>query len=120
MTLTYGHDLSAWEAAREEARQILVECARQGEAIAYSELVGEMKTIRLEPDSNALAGMLGQISAAEYDSGRGMLTVLVIHKGGDMMPGRGFFELAEELGEVFDDDDELWITQFKKVIDAWK
>jgi hypothetical protein len=40
--------------------------------------------------------MLGEISL-EGAAGRGMLSVIVVHKDGDMQPGPGFFELAEEL-----------------------
>ena len=35
--------------------------------------------------------MLGDISSAEDDAGRGLLTVVVVHKSGDMKPGPGFF-----------------------------
>lgn len=48
-----------------------------------------------------------------------MLSVLVVHKGGDMKPGKGFFELANHLG-LSGDDDAIWIEQFKKVCEAWK
>ena len=42
--------------------------------------------------------MLGEISSEEDAAGRGMLTVLVVHRAGDMQPGPGFFELAKQLG----------------------
>ena len=31
-------------------------------------------------------------------AGRGMLSVIVVHKVGDMQPGPGFFQLAKKLG----------------------
>jgi len=43
--------------------------------------------------------------------GRGMLSVIVVHKEGDMQPGPGFFELAGELGR--DTSDILVLVGWK-------
>lgn len=43
--------------------------------------------------------MLGEVSVEEEAADRGLLSVLVVHKVGDMQPGPGFFELANELGQ---------------------
>ena len=45
-----------------------------------------------------MAAMLDEVSTEEFDGGRGMLSVVVVHKYGDMEPGPGFFKLAESLG----------------------
>ena len=111
---------SHWENAREEARQILIRRAREGQTIFYSELTGEMKTISLDPHEPALGQLLGEISRQEHAAGRGMLSALVVHKNDDQMPGRGFFELALELGEQFSDEVEFWVCQSKKVMDCWR
>jgi hypothetical protein len=98
----YGYENADWEAAKEEMRSILIERARVGGevkgTIPYSDLVNQVTTIHLEPDSYALAAMLGEISSEEDAAGRGMLTVIVVHKEGDMQPGPGFFDLAKRLG----------------------
>ena len=62
--------------------------------------------------------MLGEISTEENEAGRGMLTVVVVHKEGDMKPGPGFFELAQKLGRQVGDLDVFWISEFKRVVDA--
>ena len=49
-----------------------------------------------------------------------MLSVLVVHKNGDQMPGPGFFKLALELGEQFSDEMEFWLLQFEKVLACWR
>jgi hypothetical protein len=59
--------------------------------------------------------MLGEISSSEDEAGLGLLSVIVVHKDGDMMPGPGFFELAEELGRRFEDRTVFWITELKRV-----
>jgi hypothetical protein len=59
--------------------------------------------------------MLGEVSTNEHRAGRGMLSVLVVHKTGDMRPGPGFFDLARKLGYAFKDEDAFWINMVNKV-----
>lgn len=94
----YGFTDADWGAAKTEMTSILAARAKLRGMIPYSDLVAQVKTIKLEPDSFALAAMLGEISEAEDAAGRGMLTVIVVHKHGDMQPGPGFFDLAKRLG----------------------
>jgi hypothetical protein len=89
MVTRYGYASEAWDTVREEMQRLLIARARACRTIAYSELVEQVKTIRLEPDSHALAAILGEISEGEDAVGRGMLAVLVVHKDGDMRPGPG-------------------------------
>src|SRR5271168_4867351 len=93
----HGFALSDWEAAKEEARIIMIKRVRARSAISYSELVSQIRGIRLDPHDR-LDHFLGQISSEEDSKGRGMLTVLVVHKSGDLEPGKGFYELARPLG----------------------
>ena len=120
MTETHGYGLELWEEAREEARQILIRRAREERQITYSDLVGEMHAITLDPHDPALGSMLGQISRQEHVAGRGMLSVLVVHKTGDRMPGPGFFKLALDLDEQVVDEVAFWVKQLRKVIDCWR
>lgn len=119
MTAKYGFDIDDWNAAKEEMRQALIERARLRGMIPYSELVDQVTTIRLQPNSFALAAMLGEISAEEDAAGRGMLTVIVVHKDGDMQPGPGFFDLARELGRDTSDILQCWVDELRAVHRAW-
>jgi molybdopterin synthase catalytic subunit len=119
MTTKYGYDLDEWEAAKAEMREALVERAKVRGMIPYSELVEEITTIELEPNSFALAAMLGEVSTEEDAADRGMLSVIVVHKVGDMQPGPGFFELAEQLGRDTSDILKCWIEELKKVHRVW-
>lgn len=101
-------------------RQILIEKAKVSETIPYSGLTKQITTINIDPESYALAAMLGEISGAEDDVGRGMLSVIVVHKSGDMKPGRGFFEFAEELGRDTSDEEKCWVDELKKVYAHWQ
>lgn len=119
MTTIYGYEAQDWEAAKAEMQQILVERARLRGMIPYSDLVSRIETIRMEPDSFALAHMLGEISEAEDAAGRGMLSVIVVHKVGDMQPGPGFFQLAKKLGRDTSDKTTCWIEELRRVHAYW-
>jgi hypothetical protein len=119
METKYGYSLSAWNTAKEEIKQILIERAKVRGMIPYGELTEMVETISLEPWSFAMAAMLGEISTEEDAAGRGMLSVVVVHKYGDMQPGPGFFELAEELGRDTSDILRCWIEELRKVHAWW-
>jgi len=87
--------------------------------IPYSELVEKITTIELEPNSFALAAMLGEVSTEEDAADRGMLSVIVVHKVGDMQPGPGFFELAGQLGRDTSDILKCWVDEWKNVHRVW-
>jgi hypothetical protein len=118
-TTKYGDKAEDWEAAKEEMRQVLVERARLRGMIPYSDLVSRIETIRMQPDSSALGHMLGEISQAEDAAGRGMLSVIVVHKVGDMQPGPGFFQLAKKLGRDTSDILTCWVEELKRVHRYW-
>jgi hypothetical protein len=94
MTTEFGYEQHEWDQAKAELHEALVERAKVRGMIPYSELVEKITTIELEPNSFALAAMLGEVSTEEDVADRGMLSVIVVHKEGDMQPGPGFFELA--------------------------
>lgn len=119
MATKYGYPEDIWNKAKEEMRVILIDRAKNRGMIPYSELVRQIKTIHLEPDSYALGNMLGEISTEEDNAGRGMLSVLVVHKSGDMQPGPGFYELAKSLGKDTSDILVFWVAELKRVFAYW-
>lgn len=108
-----------WEAAKEEIHHILVEKAKQRAMIPYSELVGKVKSVAFNAYDRRLFAILGQVSFAEHEQGRPLLSVLVVHKTGDMQPGEGFFELAEALGRDTSEVLKAWIEEVQKVYQHW-
>ena len=88
---SHGFSADIWNAAKHEAREAMIEVAGREDTISYSDLVQRIKSCCLEPQDPRLAHMLGEISSSEDAAGRGLLTVVVIHKNGDMKPGPGFF-----------------------------
>lgn len=119
MTAAFGYETHEWDAAKAEMREALIERAKVRGMIPYSELVEKIRAIEFEPNSFALAAMLGEVSTEEDALDRGMLSVLVVHKIGDMQPGPGFFELAGELGRDTSDNLKCWVDELKKVHRVW-
>lgn len=115
----FGFSDEDWNVAKAEMRQILIERVRSGPTISYSELAGSVNSIDFEPDSFAFHHMLGEISTEEDSQGRGMLSVVVVQKDGDMQPGAGFFELAKKLGRDTSDTLKCWAEELQRVSDCW-
>jgi len=93
--------------------------AKRRGMITYTELVGSISSVQLQPHDTRLAHMLGEISTEEDEAGRGMLTVVVVHKLGDMEPGKGFYELAAYLGRDTSDLQRCWVDELHRVHAAW-
>jgi hypothetical protein len=108
-----------WEKAKAEIRVILIEKAKKRANIPYSDLVGMVKSVNFSPFDQRLFAILGQISVTENEQGRPLLSVLVVHKTGDMQPGEGFFELARALGRDTSDVLKAWIVEVQKVHQYW-
>ena len=112
---TFGFTASEWQAAKQEIRDLLVQRCKVRGMIAYSELVAHLTTVSVEPHDPRLFHLLGEVSRDEDAAGRGMLTSIVVHKTGDMEPGPGFFELAQQLGRDTSDLTKCWIEEVKIV-----
>jgi hypothetical protein len=97
----------------------MIEAARRRATIAYSELVAAIRAIHFQADEKPFHNLLGQISIEENAAGRGMLSVVVVHKGGDFRPGPGFFDLAHDLGRTIVARDDFWTEELQRVYDAW-
>ena len=115
----FAYSQAEWERGKNEMRAVLKQVAARRGMIAYSELSKKLTTIAIAPFGLPMSEMLGEIAEEEDAAGRGLLTVLVVHKSGDMEPGIGFYELAEKLGRDTSDRMKLWVTELHKVHDYW-
>lgn len=116
---TYGFTPQEWADAKREMKEILVVRAKVRGMIPYSELAAKIASILFEAHDQRLFHLLGELSQEEDASGRGMLSVIVVHKSGDMQPGPGFFELAKQLGRDTSDILKCWIEELKRVHAYW-
>ncbi len=73
---------------------------------------------------NQIAQLLGDISQSEHNQGRPMLSVVVVHgRHGESagMPGKGFFELAKQLGvQQGQDDMTFFVQELARAHAAWQ
>jgi hypothetical protein len=115
---TWGYPQSQWDAAKEEGRSEMIRTARRRSTITYSELAGVIKAISFQPDEKPFHNLLGQISIEEERAGRGMLSVVVVHRS-DHRPGQGFFELAHDLDHDVRDREKFWADELQRIYDAW-
>jgi molybdopterin synthase catalytic subunit len=116
---SHGFSQTEWVAAKREARDLMIARAKLRGMIAYSDLVEKISAVHLEAHDQRLFHLLGEISSEEDAAGRGMLSVIVVHKVGDMQPGPGFFELAKQLGRDTSDILKCWVAELKRVYAYW-
>lgn len=109
-----------WSALRAEMRQIMVETARHGQLITYSELCATLKTAYLHFRSPALVRLLVEIGTEEVKAGRPVLPAVVVSKQSGM-PGGGYFKITGENGEVEGSADPkaMWEADLKRVYEHW-
>jgi hypothetical protein len=119
--LKYGLTPKEWDDSKAEARDILI--ARASDhlgMIPYGELASKIKVATFQPHEYALWALIGEISEEEDDAGRGLLSVIVVHKNGDMEPGHGFYELASSRGRDMSDRVKGWIAEVHRVHAYWR
>ena len=114
---------TAWEQAREQAREHLISVAKKKKAlITYGDLAKKITARTFKhPRFVGLDKLLGEISEAEHHAGRGMLTALVVNKS-EGEPGRGFYKLARELKFGVSGNMAkglVWASQLHKVWTYW-
>jgi hypothetical protein len=108
-----------WRSAVDEAKCILRDQARDRLTITYSELASRLRSITIgyhDPDMDAL---LVDVSTEEFNDARPLLSVVVVHKNGDLEPGKGFYELADSLGFDTSDRQVFWIAELNRVFDFY-
>jgi hypothetical protein len=74
----------------QEARAILVACARAGEAITYSDMLALLGHAFTRPKMRALCKVLGVVDQAAQARGEPELAVLVVRQS-DGLPGQGWW-----------------------------
>ncbi len=115
----YGFSRSDWEQLCEKTQKILMEIARKRQMISYSDLAIKLGDPKIRADSPALASLLEYASRKSVDDIEAMISVVVVHKTGDMEPGKGFYSLADELGLDTEDQQKFWIDQLHAIHKAY-
>lgn len=105
-----------------ELKSMLTEAAKKGEPIHYED-IAPLYGFNYDKDADRaeVGRLLGIISEDELDAGRPMLSAVVVLKGGEAMPGKGFFDLARRRGRFRGGDEKLyWVSEFQEVCKYWQ
>jgi hypothetical protein len=100
--------------------QELIKVARKKSVTYYSDIaVLAGLNMDLQLDRNKIGKLLDEINRYEHAAKRPLLSAVVVHKD-EMIPGAGFFKLAQALG-LFDgvDRDKFYIQELRRVHDYW-
>lgn len=111
----YGFKLGVWEAAKAEARAVLVETARAKELITCAALVARIKTVALTPDDPRLTRLLFELGTEEAQEDRPLLPALVVQVLGEIEPRLEFVLLAEKLGRDLANPAAAWRRELDQV-----
>ncbi len=94
------------DALKDRLRQILIEQARTGTLVTYSDLAGRLGP--MPPQTiHQLTGLLEGLMAEDAEAGRPLLAALCVGRLRHNMPAPGFFMIAEALG-LFDTPKSDW------------
>lgn len=102
-------------------RERLIEIAKRQETISYSQLANDCDFFYSSiEERNHFHHLLGEISKFEVKNNRPMLSILVHHKGDILRnPGKGFFNLADELNQRKKGEDDLKLKN-RILTECWK
>lgn len=103
-----------------ELRERLRAVAQRRETITYQPIANALGIdLGLDSERGRLGRTLGDISRVEHADGRPLLSAVVV-LGSTNVPGKGFFDLARELGAHRSDDDLAFFTsELRRVHDYW-
>ncbi|WP_434618142.1 hypothetical protein [Azospirillum sp. B2RO_4] len=78
--------------------------------------------MRLSRDRNKISKVLYEISWEEHQNGRPLLSVVVVRGRNGVPtsnPGKGFYVMARGMGFEFQDDEQFFREELKRVHDYW-
>ncbi|GAB1422617.1 hypothetical protein MASR2M15_28540 [Anaerolineales bacterium] len=116
----YGHLLENWLAAKQQMREILIQCAQAQQTITYGELSSQITAARIPAHSYGMVAMLSSIVNDDEAEEKGHLATLVVRKS-DGRPGPGYYHRALAIGLIDENNLEAyWQAAFEKVCEGWK
>jgi hypothetical protein len=95
-----------WQHSKSEARKEMLKLASSGESGTYTQLADALTT-KYAPNGAPFAKLLSEISKQTYLREKVLLSAVIVHSD-DGLPGDGFFDLAEDLGEDCSDRTAFW------------
>jgi len=115
----YGLPARRWQVLLDEAAGLLVELARRGQTISYSQLSYQLKSARIHHFSYAMVGLLDDLSVRDAQSGRPLLATLVVRQSSGR-PGPGYFRKTAAQHGTPAQQERFWQEQLAAVCAYWQ
>jgi hypothetical protein len=115
----FGQTAEAWATFKAEALAHMSATAARRGMITYGDLAAQMTSVAVQAHDQMLWEIIGDVARDEGTAGRGLLSVVVVHKHGDMEPGKGFFELAKFFKRDTRDRTVCFVEELKTVYHYW-
>jgi hypothetical protein len=119
METRYGLPIETWQAVKDEARRILIECAKNRQTITYSELSNQITAAHIPHHGFKMVGLLDEISSDEFAQGRAPLATLVVRKS-DGLPGGGYFKKSFPNNAPMENLRNYWELEFESTCRDWQ
>jgi hypothetical protein len=126
---TWGHPPDAWDEARRQCRDALINQARSGHLITYGNLVKEIPAVEWAEGAYTGHGsmiglLLGQVSAGEWLEDRPLLSAMAINADLNR-PSQPFFTFARDdlgvrIGTSDEQEDRWWYAEVNRCQDYWR
>ncbi len=97
-------------------REIILKYARRGQTCTYKAIADKLG-LEWSQAYRRMPKILGQVSEMEHDSGRPLLTAIVVAQSGKC--GDGFFEMARRTGAKITDNQRFQEEEQRRVFDYW-
>lgn len=123
----YGKDPGGWELAVRQCRDLLLAWARRAYVGTYSEVVDDVSALPwpegpFTHHGSQVGYLLGHVSVGEWLEDRPLLSAIVI-SAQEGNPGKGFHDLARELGELSthskEAEIEYWQGEVRRCHEYW-
>jgi hypothetical protein len=118
METRFGFSLEVWQAIKNEARKILIECAKNRQTITYGELSHRITVANIPHYGFKMIGLLDEISTDQFAVGRSPLATLVVRKS-DGIPGGGYFRKTFPDDAPENDLRTYWEAEFNRTCHDW-
>lgn len=111
--------------SHQQIYETLRQAAVEGKTLSYADIapMAGLDMSRVD-HRNRIAAMLDEISSAEHEAGRPLLSAIVVHGGVSDdagLPGGGFFTMARRLGVFKSGDRSVFhAEEMARVFNAWR
>lgn len=119
MKTRYGYPIEVWQQIKQEARNILITCAKNRQTITYGAFANQIKTAPISHYGFKMTGLLDEISHDEFAKDRAPLATLVVRQS-DGLPGGGYFRKNFPEDAPIDELKHYWQEEFERTCSDWE